>query len=201
MIRVSATQLESYRRWMINDESTIGDMINYLLRRIPPTEAMLVGSAFHKVLENAKYNDELTLVEQDGFKFDLSALDCEISLPETKEFKLEKQTIINGEQVTFVGVVDAIQVNEIFDHKLTSKPDVENYIDSMQWRCYLDWFDCDKFTYNLFQSYKPDNQDIYQIKSFLPISFYSYDSMSRDIHDIASSFIEFVKTHVPELIK
>lgn len=201
MIRVSATQLESYRRWMINDESTIGDMINYLLRRTPPTEAMLVGSAFHKVLENAKYNDELTLVEQDGFKFDLSALDCEISLPETKEFKLEKQTIINGEQVTFVGVVDAIQVNEIFDHKLTSKPDVENYIDSMQWRCYLDWFDCDKFTYNLFQSYKPDNQDIYQIKSFLPISFYSYDSMRRDIHDIASSFIEFVKTHVPELIK
>lgn len=201
MIRVSATQLESYRRWMINDESTIGDMINYLLRRTPPTEAMLVGSAFHKVLENAKYNDELTLVEQDGFKFDLSALDCEIALPETKEFKLEKQTIINGEQVTFVGVVDAIQVNEIFDHKLTSKPDVENYIDSMQWRCYLDWFDCDKFTYNLFQSYKPDNQDIYQIKSFLPVSFYRYDRMGRDIHNISSSFIEFVKTHVPELIK
>lgn len=201
MIRISATQLESYRRWMINDESTIGDMINYLLRRTPPTEAMLAGSAFHKVLENAKYNDELTLVEQDGFKFDLSALDCEISLPESKEFKLEKQTIINGEQVTFVGVVDAIQVNEIFDHKLASRPDVENYVDSMQWRCYLDWFDCDKFTYNLFQSYKPDNQDIYQIKSFLPISFYRYDSMRRDIHDIASSFIEFVKTHVPEFIK
>ena len=201
MIRISATQLESYRRWMINDESTIGDMINYLLRRTPPTEAMLAGSAFHKVLENAKYNDELTLVEQDGFKFDLSALDCEISLPESKEFKLEKQTIINGEQVTFVGVVDAIQVNEIFDHKLTSKPDVENYIDSMQWRCYLDWFDCDKFTYNLFQSYKPDNQDIYQIKSFLPVSFYRYDRMGRDIHIISSSFIEFVKTHVPELIK
>lgn len=201
MIRISATQLESYRRWMINDESTIGDMINYLLRRTPPTEAMLAGSAFHKVLENAKYNDELTLVEQDGFKFDLSALDCEISLPESKEFKLEKQTIINGEQVTFVGVVDAIQVNEIFDHKLTSRPDAENYIDSMQWRCYLDWFDCDKFTYNLFQSCKPDNQDIYQIKSFLPISFYRYDSMRRDIRDIASSFIEFVKTHVPEFIK
>lgn len=201
MIRISATQLESYRRWMINDESTIGDMINYLLRRTPPTEAMLAGSAFHKVLENAKYNDELTLVEQDGFKFDLSALDCEISLPESKEFKLEKQTIINGEQVTFVGVVDAIQVNEIFDHKLTSRPDAENYIDSMQWRCYLDWFDCDKFTYNLFQSYKPANQDIYQIKSFLPISFYRYNSIGQDIHDIASSFIEFVKTHVPELIK
>lgn len=201
MIRISATQLESYRRWLLNDESTITDMVDYLLRRTPPTEAMLAGSAFHKVLENAKYNDELILVEQDGFKFDLSALDCEISLPEAKEFKLEKQAIINGEQVTFVGVVDAIQVNEIFDHKLTSRADAENYIDSMQWRCYLDWFDCDKFTYNLFQSYKPANQDLYQIKSFLPISFYRYDSMRQDIHDIALSFIEFVKIHVPELIK
>lgn len=201
MIRISATQLESYRRWLLNDESTIDDIIDFLLKRTEPTEAMLAGSAFHKILENSSYNDELSIVEQDGFKFDLSDLDCEIALPEVKEFKLEKQTVIDGEPVTFVGVVDAIKVNEIFDHKLTSQPNAENYIDSMQWRCYLDWFDCEKFTYNLFQSYKPANQDVYLIKTFLPISFYRYEGIDLDVRNMASSFIDFVKNHVPELIK
>jgi hypothetical protein len=200
MIRISATQLESYRRWLLNDESTNDDMIDFLLKRTAPSNAMLAGAAFHKVLENAKYNDELNVVEQDGFKFDLSALNCEIALPEAKEFKLEKQTIINGEPVTFVGVVDAIKINEIFDHKLTSRADAESYIDSVQWRCYLDWFDCDKFTYNLFQCYKPANQDVYLIKSFLPVSFYRYDNMEADVREIASSFINFVKNHVPEFV-
>ncbi|OCG64035.1 hypothetical protein A9G48_04340 [Gilliamella sp. wkB18] len=201
MIRISATQLESYRRWLLNDESTIDNMIDFLLKRTPPTEAMRAGLAFHKVLETAKYNDELAIVEQDGFKFDLSGLDCEIALPEAKEFKLEKQTVIDGELVTFVGVVDAIKVNEIFDHKLTSQLNAENYIDSMQWRCYLDWFDCDKFTYNLFQSYKPANQDVYLIKTFLPVSFYRYEGIDLDVRNMASSFICFVKNYIPELIK
>lgn len=201
MIRISATNLESYRRWLANEESSIDELVSYLRRETPATEAMLAGSAFHKVLENAQYGQVFNVIEQDGFKFDFTCFDGELILPETRELKIEKQTEINGEPVTFVGVVDAISVNEIFDHKFTSNLDAESYAASMQWRCYLDWFNADKFTYNLFQNYKPANKDFYQVKSLLPISFFRYPNMRKDIEEMAAEFIGFVKQYVPEMVK
>ncbi|MGT3291625.1 hypothetical protein ACVST8_23480, partial [Yersinia enterocolitica] len=62
---------------------------------------------------------------------------------------------VGGEKVTFVGVVDAIDNMTIYDHKLTASIAPENYTDSLQWRCYLDWFGMNRFTYNLFQKYQP----------------------------------------------
>lgn len=201
MIRISATNLESFRRWLLNEESTIEEMIAYLKRETPPNEAMLAGSAFHKVLENAQYGDELNIIEQDGFTFDLTSFESEIALPAIREFKIEKPAIIADEPVTFVGVVDALSINEVFDHKLTSNPNAENYLDSMQWRCYLDWFNVDKFTYNFFHSYKPANKDIYQIKGVLQVSFYRYAEIKRDIENISIQFVNFVKGHIPELVQ
>lgn len=201
MIRISATNLEAFRRWKANPDAELDEIVNYLLKRTPPTEAMLAGSAFHKVLETATLG-ELNIVQVDGFTFDFTQMESEIALPETRERKLTRSDTVNGEPVTFVGVVDAIDTSAIYDHKLTGSLDPDNYTDSLQWRCYLDWFGATKFTYNLFSKYQPAAQPgTYIIKQFMPVSFYTYPDLHRDVMQIAEEFISFVKQCVPELVK
>lgn len=200
MIRISATNLEAFRRWKANPDAGLDEIVNYLLKRTPPTEAMAAGSAFHRVMENATQG-ELSVLTQDGFTFDFTQMDSEIALPETRERKLTRQDIVGGERVTFVGVVDAMDATTIYDHKLTGSLDPENYTDSLQWRCYLDWFGIKKFTYNLFAKYQPSARPgTYIIKQFLPVSFYAYPDMHRDVMQVAGEFVDFVKTNVPEFI-
>lgn len=201
MIRISATSLEAFRRWKANPDAGLDEIVSYLLKRTAPTEAMAAGSAFHRVLENATQG-ELGVVTQDGFTFDFTQMDGEIALPETREHKLTRQDFISGEPVTFVGVVDAMDTLAIYDHKLTGSPDPENYTDSLQWRCYLDWFSAKKFTYNLFSKYQPAGRPgTYVIKQFMPVSFYVYPDMHRDVMQAAGEFVDFVKSYVPEFIK
>ena len=189
MIRISATQLEAYRRWLESEEATIEEMVAYLEKKVQPNEAMLAGSAFHKVLEDHE-NMTLAFVEKDGFKFDFSEIETEI----------EKR--INGEPVTFVGVVDAMESDCVFDHKLTAYIDAENYTDSMQWRCYLSWLGMSKFTYNLFQKYTPvAESDKCVIKSVTQISFYRYPEMENDVLLLATQLVDFIKANAPHLIQ
>lgn len=138
----------------------------------------------------------------DSFTFDFTQMDSEIALPETRECKLTRHDVVGGEQVTFVGVVDAIDTTAIYDHKLTGSLDPDNYTDSLQWRCYLDWFGAKKFTYNLFGKYQPAGKPgTYIIKQFMPVSFYAYPDLRRDVMQVAEEFVEFVKDNVPEFIK
>lgn len=201
MIRISATSLEAFRRWKANPDADLDEIISYLLRKTPPTEAMAAGSAFHRVLENAS-TGELTVVSVDGFTFDFTQMEGELALPDRREKKLTLEAEIAGEPVTFVGVVDAIDDTTIYDHKLTASIDPENYTDSLQWRCYLDWFGKNKFTYNLFQKYQPARQpDTYLIKQFMPLTFYSYPEIHRDVTEAATEFVHFIKEFIPELVK
>lgn len=202
MIRVSATNLEAYRRWMADDESDLEQIKNYLLKLTPPTEAMKAGTAFHKVLENADLG-VLDSVQCDGFTFRFD-LDCEIALPETRELKIEKHITINNEHIVLVGVVDGLDSMSVTDHKLTARDDVELYTSSMQWRCYLDWFDRDKFIYNLFiKGYQPVNSDPNEIpiKSLTQVTFNRYPSMHNDVIEMIGDYVDFVKKHIPELVK
>lgn len=54
MIRISATNLEAFRSWKASPNAELEQIVDYLLKRTPPTEAMAAGSAFHKVLETAR---------------------------------------------------------------------------------------------------------------------------------------------------
>ncbi|MDR0219229.1 MAG: hypothetical protein LBI71_10155 [Enterobacteriaceae bacterium] len=201
MIRLSATNIEAYRRWSANPDTEVNELVDYLLKRTEPTEAMEAGSAFHKVLENSAQG-ELTTVESGRFLFDFTEMDGELALPDIRERKLEKPFVVDGEPVTFVGVVDAMDTTTIYDHKLTAQLNPENYTDSMQWRCYLDWFGLSRFTYNLFHKYQPAREPgLYKIKEFMPVTFYSYPDIHSDVMNVASGLVQFIKQYVPELIK
>ncbi len=201
MIRLSATNIEAYRRWSVNPDAEVKELTDYLLKRIEPTEAMEAGSAFHRVLENATQG-ELTTIKSGRFMFDFTEMEGELVLPDIRERKLEKPSIVDGEPVTFVGVVDAMDYTTIYDHKLTSQLNPENYTDSMQWRCYLDWFGMNRFTYNLFHKHQPAREPgLYKIKEFMPVTFYRYPNIHRDVMEAAVGLVHFIKQYVPELIK
>ena len=74
-MRISATQIDAFVRWQKNEEAPLEEIIAYLRKQTPPSDAMRAGSAFHKVLEHATYG-EIERIEQDGFTFDLSEMDC-----------------------------------------------------------------------------------------------------------------------------
>lgn len=202
MIRVSATNLEAYRRWMVDDEADFEQIKNYLLKLTPPTDAMKAGTAFHKVLENAS-SGILDKAEYDGFRFKFD-LEDEIALPEIRELKIEKPITLNNTDIVLVGVVDGLDFNSVSDHKLTAKDDIEGYTNSMQWRCYLDWFNRDKFIYNLFiKGYQPVNSDPNEIpiKSLTQVTFNRYPAMHDDVMEMIGDYVDFVNKYVPELVK
>lgn len=201
-LRISATTLEAFRRWQDSDDPPYV-FIDALYKRIEPTEAMRAGTAFHKILENAE-NVTLDRVEMNGFIFDFSDMEGEIVLPKIREFKFTKQAIIDGVNITYVGVVDAMDGLTVYDHKLTFRTKPEDYEDSMQWRCYLSWLGLKKFTYNLFQKgYTTANepQNLIKVKDLSQITFCSYPEMDAEILELTSKLIQLIKEYAPSFIE
>src|SRR5690606_28161709 len=87
----------------------------------------------------------------DGFTFSFDT-DAEIDLPPLREMKATMQIDIGGTLVTLVGKVDAIHGKRIDDHKFTAKFDPDRYLDSYQWRVYLEIFGADVFRWNIFEA-------------------------------------------------
>lgn len=198
-MRISATNMESFRRWRDDSEAEMADLLAYLRRQTPPSPAMAAGSAFHKVLELAQVGDTLERVKQGGFTFEFE-VEGEFCLPKIRELKLETRRVIGGEPVTLVGVVDTLEGRRADDHKLTARPDAENYAPSAQWRCYLDWFDCDVFQYNLFHAYQPAAEPgLYIIKDVVEVQFCRYPAMADEVESLVAEFVAFCKTNAPDL--
>lgn len=194
-MRISVTDLESYRYWRDSEDMELDELLKRLRREEPPTMAMQAGSALHAWLETAKAGEAVDAFEQDGFRF---LIDCECEIPDTpiRELKGEMELQTSVGPVTLVGVVDGI-ATEISDHKLTSRFSIERYADSYQWRCYLVMFNGHRFTYNVFvgKEYPDGLWGIYEFHRF-PI--YSYPGMREDVIREVDEFARFLVQHMPE---
>lgn len=199
MIRVSVTDIDQYRYYRDSEDMELGTLLSRLRKEEEKSPEMLRGIAFHEALEKLG-PCELDVIEHGGFRFRLE-VDVELSLPEIRELKAEKEYQVNGELVVLVGKVDAISGFTIYDHKLTKIIDAENYTDSLQWRCYLDMFGGRKFIYNVFQGYEEARTGDVVIKDFQPFAFFEYPDMKSDINTALNGFVEFAKTHLPERFK
>ncbi|MFP5506341.1 MAG: hypothetical protein ACLGH6_09100 [Gammaproteobacteria bacterium] len=198
-MRVSATNLEAFRRWKADEKAELSDLLAYLRRETPPTDAMRAGTALHKVLELAQDGDALDVVERDGFRFTFR-IDGELALQPFRELKIERPLVLDGEAHTLVCVVDTIGGREVCDHKLTGKADAENYTASMQWRANLEWADCDAFTYNLFQQYQPAGEPgHYVITDMVPVTFYRYPGMDDEVAALVAEFLAFIRENAPDI--
>lgn len=189
------TDLDSWLWFKKIDAMPTEEMIGRLLRTEPPNENMLRGTAWHTVLENP--NDLIDTIEQDGYKF---IIDCEaeIVLPQIREIRTNKTYSIDGIDVTLTGKLDGITIPKITDHKLTFKPNMDTYADSYQWRAYLDIFCADIFEYIIYHGYAKNN--IVTIKNISTLKMYRYPKMLEDIKIGISELLNFIKTHVPQML-
>ncbi len=162
MLTARVTDIEQHRRYRTDEDYPMEDLLGRLRRETPPSLKMRAGTALHKILEFAESHhttgDDVCEASADGFLFDFSGMTGDaLPLAPWREIEGEKvYTLESGEQIRIVGHVDALYGRVIDDHKLSDSFDAEMYADSYQWRLYLDIFDADTFTFNVFKSYMPE---------------------------------------------
>lgn len=195
-MKVHVTDLDQLLWFRRIESMTTEELVSRLRREAPPNRAMAMGTAWHAILENPPA-DELITVERGGFTF-LIECDAEIALSQIREIRAEKTYMVDGVPVTLTGGCDGITGNVVTDHKLTARPDPEKYLDSYQWRAYLDIYGADVFEYILYQALDQDAKGQVIIKDVLPFRFYRYPGMESDLMMGIHQFVEFARVHLPE---
>jgi hypothetical protein len=198
VIRLSVTDLDSYLYWRGSEDMELDALLMRLRGEEPPTDNMLAGRAFHKLLENAGEGGEFFAAEQDGIRFDF-AIDAEVSLPVIREMKAERVLLTPSGPVTLVGKVDGLQGITVNDYKLTERFDAERYADSYQWRSYLFMFGAKRFIYDVFVA-RFDADRVY-IHDYHRLPLCTYPGMAEDVHREVCGLAEIVAKYVPEKIR
>ena len=194
-MRISVSNLETYRRYKSNEDVTLEDCLADLRKESLPSPAMLAGSALHKALENLSDEYEGVELAQDHYSFEFLG-SIELSIPPVRELKGEMLIDTPLGQVTLVGVVDVIG-NEIGDYKLSGRFDAERLADSYQWRCYLMMFGCHKFVYKVFVgSESKDSATDWTIKEYHELPVYAYPGMEQDIQKELEECAAFMSEYV-----
>lgn len=194
MIRLSVSDLESWRYWCDDEDATLDNLLKRLRHDEPPTPAMQAGRAFARLMETAQPGDMDGAVV-DGWRF-VFALNDEIALPQVRELKAEQVFETPSGPVTLVGKVDGMSGLVVHDQKLTERTDVERYLDSLQWRAYLVMFGAQRFVYDLFQCRYHEN--VVTIYGYEPVAFTAYPGMRRDVELAVAHVAAIVAKHMPE---
>lgn len=215
MIRISASDLEGFRYWKGREDSSLEELIARLSHAEPPTRQMEAGRAFAKLMETAS-DGVVDIATVDGWTFDFSDLDAAplVRAP-YREIKGEKVYATPHGPVTLVCKTDGLDGRRIHDQKLTERWDAEKYLDSLQWRAYLDIFDAHAFVYDVFvgryargfyggndyDSPLPDDpQQCVNVVEYHPMTFYRYPNLAADVERAVSELAGVIKQYVPGLV-
>jgi hypothetical protein len=211
VIRISVSDLETWRYWKASEHSTLAELIARLTKQEPTTPQMEAGAAFAKLMEHASERS-MHMEEVDGWEFFFD-LDGEIALPPVRELKAEIIFETPSGPVMLVGKVDGID-GKIHDQKLTEDFDPERYLDSLQWRSYLLMFGAREFVYDVFRAkYErakghTDDDGVYHkgaiigppdgritVLEYHPLRFYSYPNIRADVHRAVCELAEVIVTY------
>jgi hypothetical protein len=183
VIRISVSDLDSYRYWLADEESTLDDLVARLTHQAPPTPAMEAGRAFAKFMEHVDQGTDVPQATVDGWTFDFAPLgDVTLDMPDVRELKAEVVFQTPDGPVTLVGKVDGLDGVTVHDQKLTERWDAERYIDSLQWRSYLLMFGAQRFVYDVFiASYDRADPRLVHVRGYEKMPFYAYEGMRGDV--------------------
>lgn len=194
-LRVSASDLDAFRYFMDREDGDLPSLLAQLRRELPATPAMLAGTALHTALENAQIG-VVEALEADGYRFIIEA-EADLELPDIREMKVTDERQIRDTMVTLVGKVDGANGRTILDHKLTQRFDPERFLNSYQWRVYLDLFDADLFEWIVYEAkpFGPDDREI-TIKDVHRLTAHRYPGMTSDLNRELAGFVDFAKIHL-----
>lgn len=200
MIRLSVSDLETWRYWSASETSTLEELVSRLRHLEPATPAMEAGKAFAKVMEHARPG-ALESVTVDGWTFDFSKLDgAAFALPSVREIKAEVPFATPSGPVTLVGMVDQLDGLIVHDEKLTERWDAERYLDSLQWRAYLVLFRARAFVYDVFRCHRDEKKRHVEVTEYHPVRFFSYPEIETDVQAAVDELAAVVSEYVPGLV-
>lgn len=194
-LRVSATDIDALRRFYDEEDADLADLVRQLRHLMPSTEAMEAGTALHAALEHAPAGDHKGF-ERDGFLFSFDT-DAEIDLPAIREMKATRDYLVDDVVVTLVGKVDCLHGKRIDDHKFTARFDADRYMDSYQWRVYLEVFGADLFRWNIFEALESTPKH-YLIRNVHKLEMHRYPGIAEDVERAVRAFVVFARDHLPE---
>jgi hypothetical protein len=198
-MRVAVTLLDEYRRFVNFDYISESEMIAKIKGAFTPSRPMELGTAFHAIIEDPQehYIEGYGMyVAPNGIEFGPEVI--EGALPYITpggvfEVKATKDYHVNGELVTVVAKADKLVNAEVEEQKTRwSAWDIDSYLDSYQWRWYLEIFEAVKVKYNVFRLSETDRNGIvlHGVEQF---SLFPYPALQSDCRALLSSFVEFAK--------
>lgn len=213
MLRLSVTDLESYRYWKANEDSTLDELVARLTKKDPPTPQMEAGAALAQLFEHATPSS-IDAWSARGWSFVFALEGDRFVLPAARELKAEVVFETPSGPVTLVGKVDGLDGLTVFDQKLTETFDAERYLDSLQWRSYLTMFGAKEFVYDVFVGKYDrdpggtDESGVYRkgpirlapnglvtITDYHRLPFYAYPEMRADVERAVRELAEVVVTY------
>ena len=196
MIRLSVSDLESWRYLKANEDATLADIVERLTHKSPPTPQMEAGRALAKLFEHATPRS-IDAWSGDGWRFKFEIDGARFVLPAVREIKAEMVLATPSGPVTLVGMADGLDGLVVSDQKLTERFDAERYLDSLQWRSYLVMFGAREFRYDIFVGkYDIDAREV-TITEYHPVKFYAYPGMRADVEKAVAELAEVVATYIP----
>lgn len=200
-IRLRVSDLETLRYHHLLEDRTLDDLLRQLARVEPPNRKMDAGKALAKFFEHAREGvQDAAVVDGWRFNFNLAPDAPPFPLTTYRELKHEKVYETPSGPVVLVGVVDGLDGLTVRDQKLTDNPDIEDkYLDSLQWRAYLDMFGARRFVYDLFVGRVPDHDDEVKITAYHPVTFYSYPGMAADVTRAVCELAEIVSRYESQI--
>lgn len=200
MIRLTASMLETYRRFMDTEYTTYDDMIHAIDGTGLTSPEMALGVAVHKALENYNGGELATdVVVYDGYTLDSRSLEKAgrfITPMWLKEVDGQKSMRLLGDEVFIRCKTDALVGTFIVDHKVTGEIDahkVESYLDSMQWRAYLWVFGGTEFMYNT-MVWSEEN-GVYNLREAERVFCNTYNGLESDLRRCAQGLYAFVRAN------
>lgn len=212
---IRVTTLEAFRRF--RDNSIERDYFEIPEQRVIdtvrgtyiPNEYARIGTAFHKIVENGRpdfmeSNGDCTVVV-DGkcIRFDANQLRIALgyrdehpgAFHEIRRFKDYGRAVVTG----CADLIDGIEINDTKTRY--SVPKDREYIESAQWKFYLEIFQSDVFHFNVFTfvGYKPAKhgycvRGLELIPHTPPITCYRYPDMESQNLALVNEFMDWAES-------
>lgn len=203
MITVSPSLLENYRLLRDTDWFTFEMFKERVEGVYAPSEDMDRGTALHAIMESPHHaivNHELDtlshVVNGVPYVFDAEDVDGLRSYFNRKgmwEVPFINLYRIDGTLVQMRGRLDFIYGRSIIDLKTTdSDIDATKYMDSLQWKCYVDAVGADALTYVVARLVW--DADRYRIRDKRAITMRTYDGITNDVEQSIYECLTFMRT-------
>ncbi len=211
MFRISVTQVESFRYYLENEYVTKSNFIDSLLKKSEPSKFMLMGTAYHSILETPQkyYNKQQKNFICNGFEFKeidmLKSIDnIDYNFP--FEVKQVKQITTTFGIVNLVAKVDQLCYGSVVENKTCWNGfNWEKYYLSLQRKFYADIFGVDIVKYNVFEMNDTIKdgiklKDIHQFKFYTDkveiVSAYKYLNQFLDFLDAENLLTNFIDNKI-----